>query len=329
MKIFLTGGSGFIGSRLTERLILENHEVTLLLRDPGKDLWFNRNKVKIIEGDLFDTDILIQGMQECELVFHLAAYTKPWSKDPSVPYRVNVTGTINILESALKTGVKRVVMTSSCGTLGYSESGSAVNELTVRNKPLFTTYEKTKEEAEQRALEFCSKGLDVVIVNPSRLYGPGSLTSGNSMTRIIRGYLRGTWRIVPGKGKAVGNYVFIDDVVDGHIKAALRGVSGEKYILGGENLSFTALFDTIGEESGRKRLMIHFPLSIMRAIIKIIGTGSRILGKLPVITEEWIEKYMKDAVISSDKAISRLDYKITPFRTGVGKTIDWLRTEGK
>lgn len=329
MKIFLTGGSGFIGSRLTERLILENHEVTLLLRDPGKDLWFNRNKVKIIEGDLFDTDILIQGMQECELVFHLAAYTKPWSKDPSVPYRVNVTGTINILESALKTGVKRVVMTSSCGTLGYSESGSAVNELTVRKKPLFTTYEKTKEEAEQRALEFCSKGLDVVIVNPSRLYGPGSLTSGNSMTRIIRGYLRGTWRIVPGKGKAVGNYVFIDDVVDGHIKAALRGVSGEKYILGGENLSFTALFDTIGEESGRKRLMIHFPLSIMRAIIKIIGTGSRILGKPPVITEEWIEKYMKDAVISSDKAISRLDYKITPFRTGVGKTIDWLRTEGK
>lgn len=329
MKIFLTGGSGFIGSRLTERLIIEKHEVTLLLRDPGKDLWFDRNKLKIIEGDLFDTVKLIEGMEGCELVFHLAAYTKPWSKDPLIPYRVNVTGTVNILESALKAGVKRVVLTSSCGTLGYSDNGSVVNELTVRDKPLFTPYEKTKAEAEQRAIEFCSKGLEVVIVNPSRLYGPGFLTSGNSMTRIIRGYLRGTWRIVPGKGNAVGNYVFVDDVVDGHIKAALRGVSGEKYILGGENLSFSALFNIIGEESGNKRLMIHFPLSIIRAIIKIIRMGSGILGKPPAITEDWIEKYMKDAVISSDKAISRLDYKITPFRTGVRKTIEWLRTAGK
>lgn len=329
MKIFLTGGSGFIGSRLTERLVAENHEVILLLRNPGRNLWFDRKKVKIIKGDLFDTDKLIRGMQDCKLVFHLAAYTKPWSKDPLLPYQINVAGTVNILESALKAGAERVVMTSSCGTMGYSESGSAVNELTVRSKPLFTTYEKTKAEAEQKALEYCSKGLDVVIVNPSRLYGPGFLTSGNSVTRIIRGYLRGTWRIIPGKGNAVGNYVFVDDVVDGHIRAAFRGVSGEKYILGGENLSFTSLFDIIGEESGKKRLMIHFPLSIIRALIKIIRTFSRILGKPPLITEEWIEKYMKDAVISSDKAISRLGYKITPFRTGVGKTIEWLRAAGK
>jgi nucleoside-diphosphate-sugar epimerase len=329
MKIFLTGGSGFIGSRLTERLIAEKHEVTLLLRDTGKNLWFDRNMVKIIEGDLFDTGKLIKGMEGCELVFHLAAYTKPWSKDPSVPYSINVTGTANIMESALKAGVKRVVLTSSCGTLGYSDNGSVVNELTVREKPLFTTYEKTKAEAEQLALEFCTKGLDVVIVNPSRLYGPGFLTSGNSMTRIIRGYLRGTWRIVPGKGNTVGNYVFIDDVVDGHIKAALRGVSGEKYILGGENLSFSALFNIIGEESGNKRLMINLPLSIIRGIIRAVRMGSGILGKPPAITEEWIEKYMNDAFISSDKAISRLDYKITPFRTGIRKTIEWLRNSGK
>ncbi|NMC38153.1 MAG: NAD-dependent epimerase/dehydratase family protein [Bacteroidales bacterium] len=329
MKIFLTGSSGFIGSRLVERLIAENHEVILLLRNPGRNLWFDRNKVKIVEGDLFDTGLLIQGMKGCELVFHLAAYTKPWSKDPAVPFSVNVTGTVNILESALKAGVKRVVITSSCGTFGYSDSGSVVNELTVRDKTLFTEYEKTKAEAEQLALEFCSKGLEVVIVNPSRLYGPGFFTSGNSMTRIIRGYMRGTWRIIPGNGKAIGNYVFIDDVVDGHIKAALRGASGEKYILGGENLSFSKLFNIIGEESGKKRLMIHFPPILIRAIIKIIRTGTGILGMPPPITEEWIEKYMKDAVISSDKAISLLGYKITPFRAGVRKTIDWLRNVGK
>ncbi len=324
MKIFLTGGSGFIGSRLAERLIYEKYEVTLLLRNPDRDLWFDRNRVKIIKGDLFDKDLLTEGMKGCELVFHLAAYTKPWSKDPSLPYRINVTGTVNILEAALKAGVKRVVLTSSCGTLGYSDNGSAVNELTVRSMPLTTLYEKTKAEAENKALEFCTRGLDVIIVNPSRLYGPGFLTSGNSLTRIIRAYLKGTWRIVPGKGDAIGNYVFIDDVVDGHLKAALMGVSGEKYILGGENLSFSTLFNILGEESGKERRMIHLPLSIIRTVIKIIRIGSRIYGTSPVITEEWIDKYMKDAIVSSEKAVSRLGYKITPFRSGARKTIDWL-----
>ncbi|HQG76678.1 MAG TPA: NAD-dependent epimerase/dehydratase family protein [Bacteroidales bacterium] len=326
MKIFLTGGSGFIGSRLTERLINEDHGVTLLLRDPGKDLWFDRNKVRIVTGDIFDTGILAKEMKGCEVVFHLAAYTKPWSKDPELPYRVNVTGTINVLSAAIEAGVKRVVMTSSCGTFGYSYNGSVVNELTVPENPLCTVYERTKAEAEQKALGFCSRGIDVIIVNPSRLYGPGVLTSGNSLTRIIRGYVRGTWRIIPGKGTAVGNYVFIDDVVDGHIKAAIRGVTGEKYILGGENLSFSALFKIIGEESGRKRRMIRFPLAAIRDIIRLIRLGSRFLGISPPITEEWIDKYMKDTVISSDKAVSVLGYKITPFRQGVRKTVEWLMT---
>ncbi len=326
MKVFLTGGSGFIGSRLTERLLAENHDVTLLMRNPLKDRWFGRNKPEIIRGDIFDTALLADGMRGCEVVFHLAAYTKPWSKDPSLPFRVNVGGTINVLNAALEAGVKRVVMTSSCGTLGYSDNGSVVNELTVPGGPLSTIYERTKAEAEQQALVFCGLGIDVIIVNPSRLYGPGALTSGNSLTRIIRGYLRGTWRIVPGKGDAVGNYVFIDDVVDGHIKAAIRGVSGEKYILGGENLSFSALFNIVGEESGKKRQMIRVPLTAARAIIRIIRLGSWLGGLPPPITEEWIDKYMKDSVISSDKAVSCLDYRITPFRTGVRKTIEWLKT---
>jgi nucleoside-diphosphate-sugar epimerase len=327
MKCFITGGTGFIGSRLTERLISANHTVTLLVRNHGVSGFAGMEKAAIVTGDIFNVDALREGMRECDCVFHMAAFTKPWSDDPSLVTRTNVTGTVNILETALECKVRKVVITSTGGTMGYSCDGKSVGEKT-NSDPVFNTlYEKSKAEAEKVAIEFSNKGLNVSVVNPTRVYGPGKLTKSNSMTRIIRLYISGLWRILPGDGESAGNYVFIDDVVEGHILAATKGKPGERYILGGENLSFRELFAKIGEEAGQKRALIPLPAALMEGIVNTTVFFSKITGRPPLITRDWLDKYLNDWIMSSKKAESELGYTITPFSQGVAKTIEWLKTE--
>ncbi len=125
MKIFLTGASGFIGSKLVKRLYEDNHQLAILLRDPSKAEEFTATGIKIIYGDILNKEVLRAGMENCDWVFHLAAYTRPVSKDPDLPYRINVSGTLNVLDSARENSVKKVIITSTAGTLGYSSDGSS------------------------------------------------------------------------------------------------------------------------------------------------------------------------------------------------------------
>jgi nucleoside-diphosphate-sugar epimerase len=325
MKVFLTGGSGFIGNRLIERLLSEYHEVRLLLRDPKNIQKFQDKNIAIIKGDLLDEEVLMKGMEGCDWVFHLAAFTKPWSKDPNLSFKTNVTGTKNVLEAALKCGVKKIVITSTGGTMSFSHDCKPVNELTNLNPVFHTAYEATKAEAERIAADYCIKGLHVVIVNPTRVFGPGKLSTGNSLTKIIKWYIAGFWRIMPGNGEPIGNYVFIDDVVDGYLRAIRSGRKGERYILGGENLSFKELFTILGEAAGRKRRMFYLSKGSLQIIMKTSSLLTKTLGIPPLITRDWIDKYMKNWIMSSEKAINELGYKITPFRDGVVKTISWLK----
>lgn len=326
MKVFVTGGTGFIGARLTEKLIESDHEVTLLARNPSMVPYAGNEKVTILKGDLSDRDLLKKGMKSCDWVFHMAAYAKPSYKDPSVVTGINVDGTVNVFEAALESGVRKVVFTSTAGTMSYSHDGMPVDEETNKNPELHTLYEKTKAEAEKIAVDYTAKGLDVVIVNPTRVYGPGRLSESNSVTRIIKLYMSGLWRINPGDGSSTGNYVYVDDVAEGHILAARHGRGGERYILGGENHSFSRLFDTIGTAAGKKRILVKLPAGLMKAIVKIITFFSGIFRISPPITRDFLDKYLRDWIMSSDKAVRELGYRITPLSEGVSKTIEWLKT---
>jgi nucleoside-diphosphate-sugar epimerase len=326
MKVFITGGTGFIGNRLADRLISENHDVVMLIRDKGKAANFTNGKVTFTEGNLLDVDSLKRGMKGCDWVFHMAAFTKPWSKDPSMAYNTNVTGTINIFEAALECKVGKVVFTSTGGTMSYSRDGNPVGESTNTDPDYHTVYEMTKAEAERIAVAYCQKGLYVVIVNPTRVYGPGKLSKSNSMTKIIKLYISGLWRIIPGNGKSVGNYVYIDDVVEGHILAARSGRSGERYILGGENLTFRELFGIIGEAAGKKRRVFPISLTFIKIFIRLGTLITKVTGMPPLITRDWLDKYMNDWIMSSNKAIEEINYKITPFTEGVTETITWLKS---
>ncbi len=329
MNCFLTGANGFIGQRLAERLSAEGHTIRCLIRSPEK---FNALShlpgVTSHIGDLDDIDILTVGVRGCDTIFHLAAYAKPWSKDKRLSHRVNVTGTENLLRAALHNGVKRFVFTSSAAVIGPSPGVDPIDESFPRYVPYFNEYEETKAAGEDLVRSYNRDGLETVIVNPPRVYGPGPVNESNSLTKMIRLYALGKWRILPGDGTCVGSYVFVDDVVSGHILAAIHGRPGERYALGGENLSFHQFFGTLAEVTGKRRLLIPFPVWMMSAIATVMEWQAALTGWPPLITAAWVKKYLNHWSLSSDKAMRELGYTITPLHAGVRITLEWLKKEG-
>ncbi len=330
MNCFLTGATGFIGNRLAERLSAEGHSVRCLVRSPDKfRILSHLPGLSPVLGDLDNTPALEEGVRGCDTVFHLAAYAKPWSKDKSLPRRVNVTGTENLLMAALKGGVRRFVFTSSAAVIGPSPGVDPIDEESPRIVPYFNDYEQTKAEAEDLVRSYCRGGMETVTVNPPRVYGPGPVNESNAVTRMIKLYALGKWHIVPGDGTCFGSYVLVDDVVNGHILAALMGRPGQRYALGGENLTFDQFFEILAEVTGKRPWLIHLPVRLMITAARIMEWQAGFTGIAPPITAPWVKKYLNHWSLSSDKAVRELGYSYTPFREGVKITLEWLKKEGE
>ena len=327
MKCLVTGATGFIGNRLVEELLKTGNEVCILARSKVMVDQLYGSSVTFFAGDLFDTEVIYEATRNCDFIFHLAAFANLWSKDKMLAYKTNVTGTKNILEAALQNKVKKVVFTSSAAVFPPSENGEDIDETAVLPEKYLTDYETTKVQAEQLCLEYCKKGIEVVIVNPPRVFGPGLLNKSNSVTILIKKYISGNWRILPGTGSSIGNYVFIDDVVNGHILALQNGTSGEKYILGGTNISFNGFFNLLSTVSGKKYKLFHLPFPIILATSKLELFLAETIGKKPLITPPWAKRYIQNRPVSSKKAINNLKYIVTPLDEGIRKTIEWLKTE--
>jgi len=325
LKYFITGSTGFIGSALANKLAVEGHTVHALVRSEKKAEVFNDRNIKIFKGDLDDKTALRNAMQECNVVFHLAAYAQVWSKDPDASTKINIEGTKNVIEAAINSGVDKFVFTSTAGTIEPSDDNKASDESTPRKSPYFNEYEKTKARAEEEVLAYTEKGIEVIIVNPSRVYGPGLMSDSNAVTLMIKKYNEGKWRLIPGNGSKIGNYVYIDDVINGHILASKVGKSGEKYILGGENLSFNEFFDILKSITGKSFFLFRVPYIVMLISANLHFALSRLTGKRPRITPAWIRKYLSHWMLSSAKAEKKLSYTITPFEEGAKKTLRWIK----
>ncbi len=204
-----------------------------------------------------------------------------------------------------------------------------VDETMNRTPVYHTEYERTKAIAEKEAAEYNSDNLEVIILNPTRVYGPGKPSISNSVTRIISLYGKGLWRIIPGDGESIGNYVFIDDVVNGHILAAHYGKGGERYILGGENITYREFFNTLGDLYGKRRKLIRLNGSSLKGIARIARAWSGITGTPSFISNDWMDKFIQNWIVSCNKAIEYLHYNITPLRDGVEKTLLWLQSGKK
>lgn len=326
-NIFLTGATGYLGQRLVQHLVGKGHTIHALVRNKSKAMTIlNHSNVRLFEGCILERESIAAAMQGCEQVFHLAALASVWNKDPLAFEKTNVEGFKNVLDACIDNGIKDVLFTSTAGVIGHSEDRMPVSELTNPSPHLETLYEKSKLMAEQTALEYIAKGLlRVVIVNPSRVYGPGLLTESNGFTRLIKMYLDGNWKIRPGDGNSVGNYVYIDDVIEGFLLAMEKAQAGERYLLGGVDVSYNDFFSSISELSKQHRKLRSLPLPIMLALSYLQLAIAHTTGKHPVITPPFVRKYTKNWLVSSEKAKKELGYTITPLKTGLAKTIDWIQ----
>jgi farnesol dehydrogenase len=335
-KVFVTGGTGFIGTRLVEALVRRGQTVRVLSRqaDPKPPPGFEgpeggpwrQEQVELVRGEIGDRDLLVRAMAGCRRVFHLAAYAKNWAPDPQTFFDVNVQGMRNVFDAAAELGVERVVWTSTVMTFGPTPPGVVADEDTPRiTDRYYTDYERTKTIAEGEALRRAQEGFPVVIVSPTRVYGPGHLTEGNALARLIDDYDRGRLPVLLNRGVNVGNYVLVDDVAEGHILAMEKGRVGQRYILGGENTSLKQFFRIVDQVSGKR----HRQLPIFK-VLPLLFAGlqekrAQWFGVYPRITPGWVRTFLADWAHSSQKARRELGYRPTPLVEGMRITYDWLQ----
>lgn len=324
MKILVTGATGFIGRQLTLALAQKGFDVKALCRNTAHPYLLKHKNIEPVKGDILDAAGLLNAMQGCSQVYHTAALAKMWSRNPDDFHTTNVTGTHNVLEAAANAGIQKVVYTSTCGVWGPTlKYPLSENEPRIVGFPI--AYERTKYLAELEVQQFVKQGLDVVTVNPSRVFGEGPVTDSNTVGKMVYGYLKGNWRIIPGNGQQVANYAFLDDVVGGHMAAMEKGIAGNRYILGGEDISFNEFFSTLTTVSGKYRRMLNIPQRAIKAYSRVEWLKTRLTGLPPFFLPEFADRLKFDQKYSSQKAVDQLGYQITPFYEGLQRTVNYLK----
>lgn len=326
MKILLTGATGFIGNRLALSLAGKGHQVHALYRDTRKTEALIHPNITLFKGDILDMGSLVHAAKGCTQAYHCAAFARVYEHDIFRIYQLNIEGTANVIQACNKAGVERILCVSTGGVYGPSGPTDTIREDHPHPATFFTDYEASKSIMEHVVKSGASMRTKVIMVNPTRVYGPGMLSESNGVTRMMQKFVQGKWRIIPGDGSCIGNYVFIEDVVQGCQQAMESGIPGENYILGGSNLSYNSFFDILSEITERKYFMIHLPVFLIVVISQLLLFIARLTGTSPLITPSLSRKYNHHWSLSSEKAQMNLGYRITDFRSGAEITIQWLQS---
>ncbi len=325
MTYFVSGATGYVGQALVKRLAEAGATVHALYRSPSKTGMIRIPGVKLFQGDLMIRESIKKAMAGCRYVFHTGAKTQIWCKNKDLYHQINVHGTKNIMECVLEMDVEKAVITSTAGVFGPSEE--SIDESKGYTTQFFTEYERTKAKADRMAEQYTRGKMAAVIVHPTRIYGPGPRIQSNSVTRMIELYLDGKWHFILGNGQSTGNYVYIDDVVKGHIAAMEKGRDGDHYILGGENITYNHFFHVLRQISGRHFFLMRIPIRLVSALSRLMLLRADLCKIPPALTPDMVDKLGSDWKASSRKAESELNYSPTPFFRGLKKTISWILAE--
>lgn len=323
MNTLVTGATGFIGANLALHLAEEGQVVHALCRSEPDPELIDHPRIRIFRGNIMRREDLMESMMGCDQVYHLAAYARLWAENPLDIYKVNIGGMMKVMECALEAGIQKVVYTSTAGIFGPSNH-EPTNEEHVRQFPFYFDYEASKFIADGVIRNYIGKGLDVVTVYPTRVFGPGLLSQANSLSTLISAYIRGKWHVIPGDGNVSVNYVYVGDVVEGHVLAMKKGKMGERYILGGSNANYHEFFNIISDVIGKKYRLYKIPYKLINLYAYGELFRSRLLLREPKVTPQWVRSLRYDLNRSSEKAIKELGYQITPLAEGIKKTVEWL-----
>jgi len=323
VKTLITGAGGFVGSAVIRQLIKTDHEVRALVRAGSDRRNLSGLPVELFEGDLIDTSSLRQAVSGCEILYHVAADYRLWIPDPETMYRINVDGTRNLMRCAAEAGINRIVYTSSVAALGLSADGSAADENTPVNlDSKIGHYKRSKYLAEQEVLKLVrEEHLPIIIVNPSTPVGPRDIKP-TPTGRIILDMLN---QRMPAYVDTGLNIVHVDDVARGHLSAFEHGEYGEKYILGGENMSLKGFLDIICQISGLKAPVIKLPHTAVLPIAWLAERWAGISGKEPIATVDAVRMARQNMFFSSTKAKEKLHYKPMSATQGIADAVQWFR----
>src|SRR5579871_5335190 len=324
MKAFITGATGFVGSHVARSLADQGAELRLLVRSTSSSANLEGIPGDRMIGDLRNPESLRKAMAGCELVFHVAADYRLWTRDPQEMYRSNVEGTRNIIELAKHAGVRRVIYTSSVATMGFSSNGHLADERSpVSLKEMIGPYKRSKFQAEQLALQAGRSGADVVVVNPTTPVGERDIKP-TPTGRIIVDFLK---RKFPAYVDTGLNLVDVTECARGHVAAFEKGRVKERYILGGENLTLKQILDKLGVITGLPAPSIKLPyfFALATGVVDEIITG-RLLGKEPRATIDAVRMGHKKMFVTSEKAERELGWTIVPVDASLRRAVDWFKS---
>ncbi len=326
MKAFVTGATGFLGSHVARALAEQGAGLRLLVRPTSNLKNLQGLKAETATGDLRESASLEKAMSGCDTVFHVAADYRLWVRDPEEMYRSNVEGTRAILDAARKNGVRRVVYTSSVATVGFTGDGLPADEDSpVALANMIGHYKRSKFMAEQLAMEAGRGGMHVVTVNPTTPIGEQDVKP-TPTGRIVLDFMK---RKFPAYVETGLNLVDVRECARGHVAALEKGRTGERYILGGEDLTLKQILDRLGEITGLPSPTIKLPyfFAFATGVIDEAITG-RLLKREPRATIDTVRMGRKKMFASSAKAERELGWKIVPVEGALRRAVEWFRGNG-
>jgi dihydroflavonol-4-reductase len=326
MNVFLTGATGFVGSHVARAFAAQGARLHLLVRSTSRLDNLEGISAGTVIGDLRDPENFRSALSECEVLVHVAADYRLWVRDPQAMYAANVDGTRNLLALAREVGVRRVVYTSSVATMGFRKDGTIVDESTpVSLDDMIGHYKRSKYLAEQEAIVAARDGQQVIVLNPTTPIGANDIKP-TPTGQIVVDFLN---RKFPAYVDTGLNLVDVDEVARMHVTALERGEPGERYILGGENLSLKQILDKMSAITGIPSPSMEVPHAVAMAFAFFdeMVTG-RLRGKEPRATVEAVRMGRKKMFASSAKAERELGFRIVPVYAALRAAIDWFRAHG-
>jgi dihydroflavonol-4-reductase len=325
MKALVTGATGFVGAAIARALLAAHWQVRVLARKGSERRNLQGLDVEVQEGDLTDPESLQSAARGCTGLFHAAADYRLGAPDPSQLYRANVEGTRNILAAASRAGVQRIVYTSSVATIGIPADGTPGDEATPNSlQNMIGHYKRSKYLAEEVVIEAARAGTSVVIVSPSTPVGPGDVKptpTGQLVLDAAAGRM-------PAYVDTGLNIVHVDDVAAGHLLAYERGTVGERYILGGQDMSLREILALIAAQVGRRPPRVRLPYGVVLPIAYLAEAYAKLSGRSGRITLEGVRMSRKRMFFSSAKAVRELGYTHRPPAEAFKDAIRWYRENG-